>query len=388
LTGAAVYHREAEAALASTLPGLGPPVDDNFSLCHGAAGNAELPLYASRVLDRLDLRTLAEDCARWGAETYELAGRPWPCGTADRVNDPSLMLGEAGIGHFYLRLAGAAPPVLFHEPPPPAAPIVEDDGYRALAEAWTEECFGATRRRFAVLGAMAPPPGPAGLDPDTDDRSPVERAHGDLRRLAEGAGGRRGTLLADAFRVDHARHRLAAAPDDLAAAYLRRLARPPAEAVDWQQERFVTAPGVDIVTTLWDWNGWPSAEPGAAPASGEPPEEPNTWILASQRGRVLCRPAGPLAAIVLATLAEPAKLDRIVGRLAAALDGDGAADMQALAARVVQQLGELYRAGLVDAVEGPSLESSTAGDGRLTALESGGLQPHPTSEPQERGVHQ
>jgi lantibiotic modifying enzyme len=76
----------------------------NYSLCHGYCGNAELLLYAGEVFG--DERAIqwvhhmAEDALRkFGAENT-----PWRCGTQNYEETPDLMLGLAGIGHFYLRL--------------------------------------------------------------------------------------------------------------------------------------------------------------------------------------------------------------------------------------------------------------------------------------------
>ncbi len=77
----------------------------NLSLCHGLAGNAEIlweRAYERRVGAR-EMRRLAIDVAELGWEEYGRPGRDWPCGTPGGET-PSLMLGLAGIGLFYLRL--------------------------------------------------------------------------------------------------------------------------------------------------------------------------------------------------------------------------------------------------------------------------------------------
>jgi lantibiotic biosynthesis protein len=77
----------------------------NFSLCHGLAGNAEVLLHGYQVLgeDQARLFELAHDVAYDGIEKYTTRGPSWPCGTGGGET-PSLMLGLAGIGHFYLLL--------------------------------------------------------------------------------------------------------------------------------------------------------------------------------------------------------------------------------------------------------------------------------------------
>jgi lantibiotic biosynthesis protein len=99
--------RELDAALATTCASLAPPWTPgrgNYSLCHGVAGNAELPLLAAQRLGRPELRQLAEKVGSEGRHHYSDTGIPWPCGVAGAGETPALMLGTAGIGHFYLRL--------------------------------------------------------------------------------------------------------------------------------------------------------------------------------------------------------------------------------------------------------------------------------------------
>jgi lantibiotic modifying enzyme len=115
------YRREAEAALATTTKSLdaqSPSAPGNFSLCHGHAGNAESLLRASQVLDPGYARTV-ESAADRGIQLYESSHAPWPCGVNGGGETPNLMLGLAGIGHFYLRLSrlDAIPSVLMVHPP-------------------------------------------------------------------------------------------------------------------------------------------------------------------------------------------------------------------------------------------------------------------------------
>jgi lantibiotic modifying enzyme len=127
LTGSAARLAEARAALETTLraldatasgaPGMG------MSLCHGDAGNAELPLYAARILGEAGLAGRAERVGRVGLERYGATGAPWPCGVPGGGETPGLMLGLAGIGHFYLRLYDpSVPSALILEPRPAAEP--------------------------------------------------------------------------------------------------------------------------------------------------------------------------------------------------------------------------------------------------------------------------
>jgi lantibiotic biosynthesis protein len=84
---------------------------ENFSLCHGLVGNAEVLLYGGRVLgqDSAHLPKSILDVAQAGIDRYAATNRSWPCGTHSGET-PNLMLGLAGIGYFYLRLYNPAIP--------------------------------------------------------------------------------------------------------------------------------------------------------------------------------------------------------------------------------------------------------------------------------------
>jgi class II lanthipeptide synthase len=344
LTGAEIYRREAEAALATTLPGLRPPVRNNYSFCHGAAGNCELPLVASELFADPSLRAVCEACAEYGWETYERVGVPWPCGTFEQRSDPSLMVGEAGIGHFYLRLADPeTPSVLLPEPAIAAGASDDDGGFGELAASWVEETFGTARRAFAALGAPSRVRPPATATPL--ETSPVETAYRELRDAVEGARGRRRELLVDAFALERERYELNAVPNDLAAAYVRRLRTPAPDAVEWTTATFARAEDLRRVSTRWDWIGWPREEEVTA-AAAAPPEDDQEWVVQRRDDRFLTRRVGPLTALVLDALEPPARLEELVERAAAALDG--AVGGGALAGRILSQLRELVTAGLVE----------------------------------------
>src|SRR5262249_25133056 len=107
LTGTSARLDEARVALATTVraleAGLQAP-SHGFSPCHGDAGNAEVPRLAAQLLDAPEHARVAERVGWAGIERFGASGLPWPCGVPNGGETPSLMLGLAGIGHFYLRL--------------------------------------------------------------------------------------------------------------------------------------------------------------------------------------------------------------------------------------------------------------------------------------------
>jgi lantibiotic modifying enzyme len=96
----AVGVRRAVSSTAATFREM--PEYADASPCHGRAGLSEALLYATEILG--DRRYAAQASKRW---TASVRARPtdasWPCGVASGRNNPSLMLGYAGVGYALLR---------------------------------------------------------------------------------------------------------------------------------------------------------------------------------------------------------------------------------------------------------------------------------------------
>jgi type 2 lantibiotic biosynthesis protein LanM len=97
---------EAEIAVRTTTRALDGALSGhgNYSLCHGHCGNAELLLLAGDVLGDESSINTAQQMAADALQKYSVEKNPWPCGVMNGGETPDLMLGLAGIGHFYLRL--------------------------------------------------------------------------------------------------------------------------------------------------------------------------------------------------------------------------------------------------------------------------------------------
>ncbi len=108
------YKVEAEMALQTTHKMIEAALltgRENFSLCHGLAGNAEVLLEGIQEIGQewTNADTSALDVARHGIETAARSGGRWLCGTHSDET-PGMLLGLAGIGYFYLRLYHRATP--------------------------------------------------------------------------------------------------------------------------------------------------------------------------------------------------------------------------------------------------------------------------------------
>lgn len=344
LTGQDLYRREARAAIASTLESIAADhlEHDSFSLCHGIAGNCALPLAAAELFGEPAWRRPAVEAAAYGWERYEKAGRPWPCGTVNSASDPSLLLGEAGIGLFYLRLAEPQipSPLLLRpvhgDPVPDAA-----DGFTALAREAADDFFGVSRRAVERLtGSSVWTPPSAGEEPLVE--SPPAALCSVLERRVEKAGGELRELLDDAFRADRERFAAMRGIGDFTTEFVRGLTRRPWEKLETRHTVFERAPESRLLELKRDWRRWIEEDPGSATP---PPEAEVRLLLYRQRDHIHEQRVGVFAALLLELLEEPLALTALADRVAGALDGP--IDRSALSRKILPQLEALYRAGFV-----------------------------------------
>ena len=96
---------ESSAAI-STLDALFAVLDHSerldFSLCHGLAGAVELLVMAGEVFGDQSMRDRAHSVAATMCDLAEGSGS-WPCGVPGGTDNPSLMLGRAGVALALLR---------------------------------------------------------------------------------------------------------------------------------------------------------------------------------------------------------------------------------------------------------------------------------------------
>jgi len=114
ILGQTCFRDEVQDALAATKRATQAfPSDHDFSLCHGTAGRCEALLYATQHLPGFDATDFVRHIVEDAAERFDRPDAAWPCRSTGGITDPSLMVGESGIGHLFLQLAGSHPtPVL------------------------------------------------------------------------------------------------------------------------------------------------------------------------------------------------------------------------------------------------------------------------------------
>jgi len=82
-----------------------PSAPQDLCLCHGLAGLADFILSAGMQLKQDAISAYAEQVGKFIIDHYLNTDLPLPCGVQQRGEAPGLMMGTAGVGYFFLRLA-------------------------------------------------------------------------------------------------------------------------------------------------------------------------------------------------------------------------------------------------------------------------------------------
>ncbi len=335
------YLDDARIALRTTLESIESGAT-NYSLCHGVGGNCETLLLAARVLGEMDLQEKAMHAALAGVERYDESSTPWPCGTLGGVSDPGLMLGEAGIGLFLLRVADpSVESVLLTMGPDGDVPGTGSgrQGYQRARMGAVNAHFGRTLRRFAHLGAepaFVPREGWNG--PDVSD---VSEAYAALRASVDDAEPALGSLLADAFRLDEQRYQLLLSCTDQTQEFLERLARRAPAEMDWGSARLRLGPRVRLVDTTYDWDAQEPVGPEVEPSEV-------SYVIWHTSGHTLTHRLKPLGSAVLRSLVEPGRVDEVEAQLSAAFpDRPTSTDLEWFSEQVRKQVMMAYHNRLI-----------------------------------------
>lgn len=349
LSGHSQYLREAQQAMGSTARSLTPQAmaQSNFSLCHGALGNCELLLHGAHLLQDDRLLASCRQVADHGIATFEAMGRPWPSGTLDGQSDASLLLGESGVGSFYLRLAEpTVPSPLLLRPNHAAAASLPEDGFSDLATASADAFFRRSRQRWQRLsgGAFQWPRSEPGDSPL--QIAPAEQAHEAFESFLQQVDTDRRPLFEDAWRVERSAYQAQGEIEDFTQESLRALIRPSWQELSLDHCTFHLATDARLVTTEHAWPEPSAEDDGDGGATAPPAAEERTFLLLRQNNRFQARSLGRLAAAILGELVPGTPLQDLIRTIAEAV---GADDPAAIAPTVLQQLAQLYGAGFIDA---------------------------------------
>lgn len=290
------YQLESRAALRATVRSLSR-VGSNYSLCHGLAGNCETLLLASDLADEPALRHRAELVALHGLEQFASSDRGWPCGTLGAVRDPSLMLGEAGIGHFLLRLCDRQVLSVLALAVPGAAPPNEVDLDRrtVLRDRHVRAYFGRTLQ--AIERILGSPASRMAVAPEDDDHVVASALVAIHTTIGSERDPERRAQLHDCFTLDEACYELAHLIADFTEPLLRDLARPMNDQPLPLERLYKLRTTSRLVIVRHDWQSWLSE--GQERHTPAPVPTSSTFLAYRHGNRIAVRRLGAFTRAVL-----------------------------------------------------------------------------------------
>jgi len=348
LTGNNIHLSEAEAALKTTSSTLDLP-SWNYSLCHGYAGNCETLLYGASVLEEPSLRKKAVSCGEFGETHIEDGAPSFPCGTNDGSPDPSLMIGKAGIGYFYLRLySEETPSCLFLRAPDSLKGEGTDaDGYEVLQRDYVETYFERTLSTLSAFEWKSPPDPKRSIE-ESMRQSDVENFSERLSEYLADLDEPDRSMLKDAARLDRTRHDMQKEITYYTEKSFRDLLRPDVENISWDSACFELATQTEIVDQRWDWDDWLTTSLTERPEI--PEKSRSAYLFYRTDKKIRVREIGSFTELVLRSLETPASVPQVAETIQDQADLDGVSH-EILRQKIIAQLSEVYEAGAIHLLE-------------------------------------
>jgi hypothetical protein len=356
LTGDMEHLESARAALSVAANTTIQP--KNYSLCHGVFGNHDLLVAAADVLGEEEWHVLASERALDALSTTR--GASWASGAIGAKPDPSLLLGDAGVGHHLLRLYDSTVPsvlLISGNAQPDVATLAptlrgntNGDSIGPIRQAYVDEFFGTSlsaMERLARFGCDA-----YKLYVRAKPGREVCVVATALRQLiADESDSERARMLCDATALELARYEVMNSVDDSVTDVIVALERIPQDLVRWQVAKFELSGQLTLVTQFYDWQSWTKV-PALIGPSAAPSQRAATFVVHRMSSSVHVYGVSPLGQVILETLAEPKTLDEVVAQVLGECD-QGVTSANA-AVTVLQQLQSFCRAGLVRATQAAS----------------------------------
>lgn len=346
------YADQARAAAKTTCEALRTG-SGGYSLCHGTFGNCELLVNTSAYFGEPSWRAEVDSRVEEGIARFGSPGGVWPSGSVNALPDPSLMLGESGVGHFLLRLVDPAMPSILLPTTgdvPVRAADDADPAYLALRDEDTDRYFGRTLRAFRRLGALT-----AGVAwSSAPDQAPGAAAAGSVEAvLAAEQDPRHAELLQDACRVEREFYIATGSLPEFGEELADELRRVPLAAVPWPTALLCAAPCLRVVRTAHDWDTWLADDMLASAPAGNGGA---AFVLSRRHRAMHAQRVGEFAATILDALIDRTALGGVTADdLATQLlvDHELSGEAQAtIRDQIHDQLRRAYVGGLI-VVGGP-----------------------------------
>lgn len=358
LTGNDTMRAEAMAAVRHTAQVSSMP--SNYSLCHGAFGNCETLVYASAVFDDPRWGLLVDEVVGNALEKQSRFSRPGITGAFGGGPDPSLMIGEAGIGHFLLKVAlPETPSVLLHRPNVTSRQLATGSDHESRDRISLMTAKGTAVCALIQAEYEQHHPRLSAVLKWLSTRGPHYAARADaisaaigefplrdrIRFLAEQLGDMADRELAiDAASLDSAVLEVGSELADESAWQVDKLLRLVDGAAFNDSTALQLAPTVKVFATRFDWNRWIDRVDSRTGPSAE--AQAINWVAFMTPSGVEVRRINELVTRILRALVAPMSLTELTKQLFVEIDF-GDENFQSIRSKIARQMEYVLASGIV-----------------------------------------
>ncbi|MDB4915094.1 MAG: hypothetical protein JWM95_2738 [Gemmatimonadetes bacterium] len=289
----------------------------NYSLCHGVFGNAEAFVIARERL-RLGADGILAEIVEEARSSGGSRNGGWITGVLGGGSDPSLMLGEAGIGLSLLRAGNPDIPSMLCVSNWNPSPGYEHHDVDALRQAELEAWLPRTQLALR----LAPNAGQLRARIDGLSAADAEMAEmvATVRDMVGVDTSLEGPMLRDALLVDAALLDAQAAFTDYVSHFCEELKLPRLDEVEIERARIALSPHAKVLQTNWAWSQMSAGEVNLPIKQGE------SFVLYRSEAAVLVKQVNELQALILSSLAGSRTLNELDAIVADAITPDPSLD--------------------------------------------------------------
>jgi hypothetical protein len=300
---------------------------DSHCLCHGLFGVLETLFIARECLGIGDGGVIDSTVER-ALSKFGGGDARWLSGAVGGQYDPSLLLGEAGVGHAMLRLAGChVPSVLCISSwdSPPACSGAGDESHRYA------ELKVHLPRALCATQLLPPSEYQRAIEAYLSSSASIEATVTAIRNTIESTNANAEVMLRDALSVDAALLDANADFTDFIGQYCHEVARYTFDEVDVDAARVVLAPHACVVSSRWAWSEQSDDQ--------SPPLADEFFLLHRSLDTVRLQPVTELQAAIFMEMTNPARLKDIEVAILGSIDAEPSvlADIPDYIRQTVQQ---------------------------------------------------
>ena len=337
-----IFLEETEIAITGTNISLEEKIGANYSLCHGIGGNCDLLIESANVLDKTIYYKTAEKYGIQGWEDFESKKKQWPCGTMESVNDPSLMLGEAGIGYFYLRLFSKNIPSILLLSSKIKNEKKSNKNYNALQNNYINNYFGKT---IDIINRVSSSKIEQSEIIFGETISDITKTYHAINDFIDNTNKQNATILKDAFKLEKRKYELSIGLTEYYQEFTNELVKENVENIIWKDSLIKLSPLVEILETSWDWDMF--LQKGNNKNNLSDYKKEKYLLIHRVQNKIVSKNLSPFIFSLLSIIKENSKLDNIVQNIAELLGDENTDSFDTLEKTIVSQLIEMYKANII-----------------------------------------